>query len=51
MANPLYGQNKADTAIDDISTLNENGIGTHEYYEVVDISTADDNDVAASLSV
>ena len=51
MANPLYGQNKADTAIDDISTLNENGLGIHEYYEVVDISTADDNDVAASLSI
>ena len=51
MANPLYGQNKADTAIDDVSTPNENGMGLHEYYEVVDISTADDNDVAASLSV
>ena len=51
MANPLYGQNKADTAIDNVSTLQVNGMGIHEYYEVVDISTADDNDVAASLSI
>ena len=51
MANPLYGQNKADTAIDNVSTLQVNGMGVHEYYEVVDISTADDNDVAASLSI
>ena len=51
MANPLYGQNKADTAIDNVSTLQVNGMGVHEYYEVVDISTADDDDVAASLSI
>ena len=51
MANPLYGQNKADTAIDDISTLNADGLGVHEYYEVIDIATGDDNDVVGSLSI
>ena len=51
MANPMYGQNKADSAIDSVSTLNQDGLGIHEYYEVVSISTADDNDVAGSLSI
>ena len=51
MANPLYGQNKADTAIDNVSTLNDKGLGLHEYYEVVSLTTADDNDVAVSLSI
>ena len=51
MANPLYGQNKADNAIDDKSTLNGNGFGVHEHYEVIDIATGDDNDVVGSLSI
>ena len=51
MENPLYGQNKADTQIDDVSTLRKGNFGIHEYFEVVDISTADSNDVAASLSI
>jgi hypothetical protein len=52
MANPMYGQNKADSYIDDSSTLFSNeGFGMHEYYEVVTPTTADDDDVAASLSI
>jgi hypothetical protein len=51
MANPQYGQNKADDKIDNVSTLSRGNLGIHEYFEVVDISTADDNDVAASLSI
>ena len=52
MANPLYGQNKADTLIDDATTLNVGNYGMWEYYEVVDCDDAvDDNDVAASLSI
>ena len=54
MANPMYGQNKADTYLDDSSTLFDtsgSGLGMHEYYEVVEPTTADDNDVAASLSI
>ena len=50
MANPLYGQNKADDALDS-KTFNVNGLGVHEYYEVATITTADDNDVAVSLSI
>ena len=54
MANPMYGQNRADKNIDDKSTLfdvGNSGLGMHEYYEVVSPTTADDNDVAASLSI
>ena len=52
MANPLYGQNKADGYIDDASTLfSASGFGMHEYFEEVTPTTADDNDVAASLSI
>jgi len=34
-----------------VSSQAGTGYGIHEYYEVVSVSTADDNDVAASLSV
>ena len=51
MANPQYGQNKADDKIDNVSTLSRGNFGIHEYFEVVDISTADDDDVAGSLSI
>ena len=53
MANPMYGQNKADNQIDNDSTLfdSASGQGIHEYFEVLSPTTADDNDVAASLSI
>tara|TARA_R100000008_G_scaffold12560_1_gene6266 strand:+ start:10 stop:543 length:534 start_codon:yes stop_codon:yes gene_type:complete len=54
MANPLYGLNKTDKYIDDATTLFDtsgSGLGMHEYYEVVSPTTADDNDVAASLKI
>lgn len=51
MANPLYGQNKADNAIDH-ATPTSGSFGMHEYYEVVTCDgQADDDDVAASLSI
>jgi len=51
MANPLYGQNKADDLINAYPSLRRGQYGIHEYFEVVDISTADDDDVAGSLSI
>jgi hypothetical protein len=51
MANPLYGQNKADDFINNEISLRRGNYGIHEYFEVVDISTADDDDVAGSCSV
>ena len=51
MANPLYGQNKQDNILDEKSNSFANDIRVHEYYEVVTPTTADDNDVAASLSI
>ena len=51
MANPLYGQNKLDNILDNKAGSVGNDISVHEYYEVVTPATADDNDVAASLSV
>ena len=51
MANPLYGQNKADDLINSHPSLRSGNYGVHEYFEVVDLSTADDDDVSASLSI
>ena len=52
MANPLYGQNKADDAIDNqIGSFAGGNLRIREYFEVVEISsTVDDNDVAATLT-
>ena len=51
MANPLYGQNKADDFINNEISLRQGNYGIHEYFEVVDLSTSDDDDVSASLSI
>lgn len=52
MANPLYGQNKTDDALDQRSgSLGTSGLRVHEHYEIVSPTTADDNDVAASLGI
>ena len=51
MANPLYGQNKADDLVNAYPSLRRGQYGIHEYFEVVSPATADNNDVAASLSV
>ena len=51
MANPLYGQNKADAFINNEISLRQGNYGIHEYFEVVDLSTSDDDDVSASLSI
>jgi|TARA_Y100000310_G_scaffold156565_1_gene155993 hypothetical protein len=51
MANPLYGQNKFDDEVDSRMLRASDGSGIHEYYEEVTPTTADDNDVAASLSI
>ena len=52
MANPYYGQNKLDNILDEkAGGLGSTGIRVHEYYEVVTPTTADDDDVAASLSI
>ena len=51
MANPIYGQNKFDSELDSRMLRTADGVGIHEYYEEVQPTTADDNDVAASLSI
>jgi hypothetical protein len=51
MANPLYGQNKFDDEVDSRMLRASDGTGIHEYYEEVSPTTADDNDVAASLGI
>ena len=51
MANPLYGQNKADDFINNEISLRRGNYGVHEYFEFVDLSTSDDDDVSASLSI
>tara|TARA_Y100000310_G_scaffold207933_1_gene208454 strand:- start:263 stop:784 length:522 start_codon:yes stop_codon:yes gene_type:complete len=51
MANPIYGQNKFDDELDSRMLRTADGVGIHEYYEEVQPTTADDNDVAASLSI
>ena len=52
MANPQYGQNKLDNILDNkAGSIGGTSIRVHEYYEVVSPTTADDNDVAASLSI
>ena len=47
------GNVKGTITVDPKSTIELAGLttGVHEYYEEVDITTADDNDVAASLSI
>ena len=51
MANPMYGQNKFDDGLDARTYIPSDNFGIREYYEEVTPTTADDNDVAASLSV
>ena len=51
MANPMYGQNKFDDGLDARTYIPADELGIREYYEEVEPMTADDNDVAASLSV
>ena len=52
MANPQYGQNKLDNILDNkAGSIGGTSIRVHEYYEVVSPTTADNDDVAASLSI
>ena len=50
MANPIYGQNKFDDELDSRMIRDGSGIGIHEMYEELSPTTADDDDVAASMS-